>query len=103
MCGNNELHDILEYTSLDPVTAHSRESLSLLRGVISDYFLSLREEAEKEGRKSVNSQTLGMIDYLCPIYKFKLRSVFPNLVTHSPIVERQKQQQQQQVEQKARG
>lgn len=90
MCGNNELHDTLDYSSLDSVTAHSRESMNLLRGVIQDYFLSLREEAEKEGRKSVNSQSLGMIDYHYPICKFKLRSIFPNLVTHFPTVDRQK-------------
>ena len=90
MCGNNELHDTLDYSSLDSVTAHSRESMNLLRGVIQDYFLSLREEAEKEGRKSVNSQTLGMIDYHYPIYKFKPRSIFPNLVTHFPTVDKQK-------------
>ena len=31
-----------------------------------------------------------MIDYHYPIYKFKLRSIFPNLVTHFPTVDKQK-------------
>ena len=31
-----------------------------------------------------------MIDYHYPIYKFKPRSIFPNLVTHFPTVDKQK-------------
>ena len=31
-----------------------------------------------------------MIDYHCPIYKFELRSIFPDLVTRFPTVEKQK-------------
>ena len=42
-----------------------------------------------------------MIDYHYPICKFKLRSIFPNLVTHFPTVDRQKKKKK--VEQKARG
>lgn len=55
MCSTNELHDAPDHTGLDLGTVHSRESLSLQKGLTQDCCFSLREDDEKQGGKSVHS------------------------------------------------